>query len=221
MKTSSIFPCTAILAGLILMVACGSNANESVVAALDSDGTKDLASNKPTLDVADFTLTDTDGKQHTLSDYVAAGDTVVLEWFNPDCPFVKKYHEGDASMVEVYDDVKSGNLVWLAINSGAEGKQGAGLDRNKKAIADWGIPYPILLDMDGKVGRAYGAATTPHMFVISPKGELLYEGAIDDSKGRGESKTNYVAKTLKEYRAGKPITVSKTKSFGCSVKYAK
>jgi peroxiredoxin len=221
MKIPSMLQCTSILAGLLLVTACGSDSNESIAAALSSDDTKDLTPSKPTLDVADFTLTDTNGKQHTLSDYVAAGDTVVLEWFNPDCPFVKRYHDGDASMVELYDDVESDNIAWLAINSGAEGKQGAGLERNKKAVADWDLPYPVLLDVDGKVGRAYGAATTPHMFVISPKGELLYEGAIDDSKGRGETKTNYVAKTLKEYRAGKPVTVSKTKSFGCSVKYAK
>lgn len=209
---------TLAVTGLALLAACGN----TEVTVKGSDGpTPDLIETEVAMDVADFTLKDTAGKEHTLSEYVAAGNTVVLEWFNPDCPFVVKYHDGEDRMAATFEGVRDDKLVWLAINSGAEGKQGAGLDRNKKAVADWKLPYPVLLDMDGKIGRAYGAATTPHMFIISPKGVLLYEGAIDDSNGRGETKTNYVAKTLKEFRAGEPVTVKKTKSFGCSVKYGK
>jgi peroxiredoxin len=218
MKTNHTLGRTLGIAALSLIAACGTVAGDEV-SVKASDGPTDLVASETSLDVADFTLEDTAGEEHTLSDYVGSGKTVVLEWFNPDCPFVQRYHDGDASMVEMYEAVNNDDLVWLAINSGAIGKQGAGLERNKKAVADWDLPYPVLLDMDGKIGRAYGAATTPHMFIISPEGTLLYEGAIDDSNGRGETKTNYVAKTLKEYRAGEKVTVTKTKSFGCSVKY--
>ena len=172
--------------------------------------------------VADFTLEDTNGDEHTLSDYLADGKTVVLEWFNPDCPYVVAWHGGETDrMAGVFGDVRDEDLVWLAINSGAEGKQGAGLERNKKAVADWKMPYPVLMDMSGETGMAYGAKTTPHMFIITPDGELAYEGAIDDSGGRGESKVNFVAQALGELREGKDVSVPKTKSYGCSVKYAK
>ncbi len=207
------------IASLALFSACGTVSSDSA-----SDAPAQVALSSPAvvnLDVADFTLLDTDGQAHSLSAYVAAGKTVVLEWFNPDCPFVRRYHDAPSKMAGMHEALKDDNLVWLAINSGAEGKQGAGLERNIKAAKDWNLPYPVLLDMDGKTGRAYGAATTPHMFVISPKGELVYEGAIDDSNGRGETKTNYVRQTLMEYRAGKPVSIAKTKSFGCSVKYGK
>jgi peroxiredoxin len=168
----------------------------------------------------DFTLTDTFGNEHHLHDLLADGKTVVLEWFNPDCPVSRAYHHGDRDMASVYAQVKGPDLVWLAINSGAEGKQGAGLERNQRAVREYQIPYPVLMDPTGKVGKAYGAATTPHMFVIAPDGSILYDGAIDDSAGRGEASKNYVVLAVKEHSAGRAITTPRTRPFGCGVKYA-
>lgn len=167
----------------------------------------------------DFTLKDTDGKEQRLSDYVAQGKIVVLEWFNPDCPFVKKHHEKNKTMLQTYDTFKDKNLVWLAINSGAVGKQGNGVIHNQEARQKYGMQYPVLLDEDGSVGRLYGAKTTPQMFVIS-KGNVLYAGAIDDNPTPGTlGATNYVTKALDAVVAGKPVEVAQTKSYGCSVKY--
>ncbi|MFN8180069.1 MAG: thioredoxin family protein [bacterium] len=170
-------------------------------------------------DAPDFALKDTDGKEHRLSDLVTQGKTVVLEWFNPDCPFVRKHHEKNHDMVQTYESFRDKNVVWLAVNSAAPGKQGFGADRNKTARQQYGMEYPVLLDEKGEVGRLYGAKTTPHMFVIS-KGKLVYEGAIDDNPSPGTlGKTNYVAKALDAVLTGKSVEVAETKSYGCSVKY--
>jgi peroxiredoxin len=167
----------------------------------------------------DFTLTDTDGKTHALAKYVESGKIVVLEWFNPDCPFVKKHHEKNKTMANTFGAYKGKDVVWLAINSGAAGKQGNGLERNQKARADYGVPYPILLDETGSVGRLYGAKTTPHMFVIQG-GTLVYAGAIDDNASAGTlGETNYVANAVDAVLAGKAVEMADTKSYGCSVKY--
>jgi len=168
----------------------------------------------------DFTLADTDGKQHTLSDYTQKGYTVVLEWFNPDCPYIKKHHLNHKTMNEIYADVKEQKVVWLAINSSAPGKQGHGLEHNQKAKENYKMEMAILLDEDGKVGRLYGAKTTPHMFVIGSDGVLLYNGAIDNDNGRELGEINYVSIALTAYLAGESIEVTTTKPYGCSVKYA-
>ncbi|MBU2502336.1 thioredoxin family protein [bacterium] len=169
----------------------------------------------------DFTLTDTAGETHTLSAYLAEGKTVVLEWFNPDCPFIKKHHQDHRTMDETAAAYKDQGVVWLAINSGAEGKQGAGLERNKKAFKDFKMSFPVLLDPDGTVGRAYGAKKTPHMFIVTREGAVAYMGAIDDDAGvQAPGKTNHVVAALDEILGGKPVTVSETESYGCSVKYA-
>ena len=136
----------------------------------------------PGADAPGFTLPDTDGKEHTLAKYLKEGKTVVLEWFNPDCPFIVKHHAKHKTMNESFAKVKDHDVVWLAINSDAEGKQGYGLERNKKAVKDYEIPFPVLLDPDGKVGHLYGAKTTPHMFIITPEGKVAYNGAIDDNR---------------------------------------
>lgn len=167
---------------------------------------------------ADFTLTDTAGNEHTLSDYLADGKTVVLEWFNPDCPVSRRYHSPTRSMAATYEALKTDDLVWLAINSGAPGKQGHGQERNAQAVADWQIPYPVLLDESGEVGKAYRAKTTPHMYVITPNQALIYQGAIDDSNSGGQG-VNYVQAALTARRAGLPVAFAKTEAFGCSVKY--
>jgi peroxiredoxin len=169
----------------------------------------------------DFSLKDTSGKTHRLSDYTKKGKIVVLEWFNPDCPFSKKHHAQFKTMHDQAAALREKNVVWLAINSGAEGKQGAGRERNVKARTEYGIEYPVLLDEKGKVGRAYGAKTTPHMFVIAADGSLIYKGAIDSDRNAGAmGETIYVRAALDEYLAGKPVSTAETPSYGCSVKYA-
>jgi peroxiredoxin len=168
----------------------------------------------------DFTLTDTDGKKHTLSDYAKAGKIVVLEWFNPDCPFIKKHHTKATTMNDLAAEQQKKDVVWLAINSGAPGKQGAGLERNKAAKTEYKMNYPILLDEAGTVGRMYGAKTTPHMFVIAKDGTLIYKGAIDDDKSPDKvGATLYVRTAVNSYAAGEKVEPSETTSYGCSVKY--
>jgi peroxiredoxin len=167
-----------------------------------------------------FTLLDTSGQEHELQQYLNDGKTVVLEWFNPDCPFIKKHHSNARTMDDTFAKVEDHEVVWLAINSGAPGKQGAGLGRNKKAHEEYKMTFPILLDESGDVGRAYGAKTSPHMFVITSKGEVAYNGAIDDNPSPGTlGQTNYVLKALQAVMSGTPIGEPKTRPYGCSVKY--
>jgi peroxiredoxin len=169
----------------------------------------------------DFTLVDTEGNKHTLSDYAKKGRVVVLEWFNPDCPFTKKHHVSFKTMHDLSASLADKNVAWFAINSGAPGKQGAGLERNVKAKKEYGIDYPLLLDESGDVGRAYGAKTTPHMFVIAADGTLAYKGAIDDNPSPTTmGKALYVRTAVDQVLAKKAVATAETKSYGCSVKYA-
>jgi peroxiredoxin len=171
----------------------------------------------------DFELTDTTGKTHKLSDY--AGKIVVLEWFNPECPIAKRYHDPEARGYDAAHDMRAtfeklgDDIVWLAINSGAPGNQGAGLEKNQAAIEAFGIPYPVLLDESGDVGRAYQAETTPHMYVITAEGVLAYAGAIDNGNSRANGDENYVVEAVAAVRAGRPCDPAQTAPFGCSVKY--
>lgn len=164
----------------------------------------------------EFMLNNFDGKEVSLSDY--AGKIVVLEWFNYECPFVKYHYEKVNTMVGLADKYKDKNVVWLAINS----TKHLTTEKNKDFAKKYNIGYPILDDRSGQVGRAYGARTTPHMFIISAKGNIVYEGAIDDSPlGRKkEGVINYVDKALEELTSGKPVSTPKTEPYGCSVKYA-
>ena len=169
----------------------------------------------------DFTLTDTDGGQHRLAAYLEAGKTVVLEWFNPDCPFIKKHHQLFTTMNDLFESVREEDIVWLAINSSAPGKQGYGLERNRKARIDYKMEFPILIDADGAVGRAYGAKTTPHMFVITPDGKIACQGAIDDDRSPVKlGETNYVRQALAELSANESVSIASTQPYGCSVKYS-
>jgi peroxiredoxin len=168
----------------------------------------------------DFTLPDVDGKPTTLSQY--KGKVVVLEWFNPNCPFVKRNHE-KGPLKDMAARVQKDGIVWLSINSGAKGKQGNGVEASKAGIAKYGMQNAVLLDEDGKVGHAYGASHTPHMYVIDASGTLVYRGAIDNAPD-GETDlaapfVNYVEAALGSVAAGKPVAVPETKSYGCSVKY--
>lgn len=169
-----------------------------------------------------FTLTDLDGKTVKLADF--KDKVVVLEWFNPGCPFVKKSHTV-GSLVDTAKRVQKDGVVWLSINSGGAGKQGADPKENVEAVKTFAMTNPVLLDADGTVGKAYGATNTPHMFVIDKKGTLVYAGAIDNSPdGEGKSApdgklVNYVDAALGELAAGKAVTTSTTKAYGCGVKY--
>jgi len=162
----------------------------------------------------DFTLTDTNGKSYTLSEWTKKGNIVVLEWFNSGCPYCVK-HGKEGTMKAIVDDYKDKGVVMLGINSGGKGKQGHGKDA--EAIKAWGLNYPILIDESGKVGKSYGAKTTPHMFIIGKDGKVAYMGAIDDQKEGGK---NYVRQALDQIIKGETVTESSTKPYGCGVKYA-
>lgn len=170
----------------------------------------------------DFTLSDLDGRPVTLSSF--KGKTVVLEWFNPGCPFVRKSHTV-GSLKDLPARALSQGVVWLAVNSAAPGKEGATPDDNRKVAAQYAMTYPVLLDPNGRVGHAYGATNTPNMFVIDPLGTLVYRGAIDNSPdAEGQSPTggklvNYVDDALAALKAKQPVKVPETKAYGCSVKY--
>ena len=165
-----------------------------------------------------FSLPDLTGDQVALADF--AGKTVVLEWFNPGCPFVQ-YAHGEGPLSDLAARTVSDQVVWLAINSGAPGKQGHGVQANQEAAATWSMSHPILVDEDGTVGRAYGAKTTPQMFVIDAEGAVVYMGALDNAPfGKVEgTRQAYVEQALGQLAAGQPITVGSTKPYGCSVKY--
>ena len=165
----------------------------------------------------EFSLQDQNGKTVKLSDY--KGKVVVLEWFNQGCPYVVRHYKAK-TMTSTADKYK-GDVVWLAINTTA----GKSAEDNKTSAEAWSISYPILTDKTSQVAQAYGAKTTPHMFVIDKEGKLVYNGAIDDDSSadgtKGDKATNYVAKALDEVLAGKPVSTPETKPYGCGVKYQK
>ncbi|MBC8471737.1 MAG: redoxin domain-containing protein [Planctomycetes bacterium] len=163
-----------------------------------------------------FELNSFDGKTVNLSDY--SGKIVVLEWFNMECPFSRYHHETKNTMIQLAEKYKDKNVVWFAVNSTNHTTPAA----NKTFAEKYKLPFSILDDRSGKVGRAYGAKTTPHIFVINPRGRIAYDGAIDDSPlgKKKEGVVNYVDNVLAELTSGKAVSVSNTKSYGCSVKYA-
>ena len=173
-------------------------------------------------DAPDISVTDSTGKTHTVSQY--KGKTVVLEWFNPGCPFVKKHYES-GNMQKLQEEFTGKGVVWLTIDSSAPFRQGHLTPEEANAkIAEWKMkPSALLLDPEGKAGQIYGAKTTPHMFVINPDGKVIYQGAIDDKPSNSPeaiaSATNYVKVALEESMAGKSVTTASTKPYGCSVKY--
>lgn len=170
----------------------------------------------------DFTLKDTNGAEYTLSLYL--GQFVVLEWINHDCPFVRKHYDSN-NMQALQKTYTEKGVVWLSINSSNVNKQGhyPPQKANKLTQQKGASPTAVLLDTDGKVGRLYGAKTTPHMFIINPEGILVYQGAIDDipstDKNDIPKAKNYVKMALDEVMDGKAVSVSTTQSYGCSVKY--
>jgi peroxiredoxin len=167
-----------------------------------------------------FSIQDTSGKTQSLSDY--AGKIVVLEWVNPDCPYVQR-HYNLKTMTSLADKNKDKDVVWLGIATGNTAKA----DDLKSFVGKESIGYPILLDPDGATGHAYGAKTTPHMFIIDKEGKLVYAGGIDDQPNDDpkaplkEGTVNYVDKALTELQSGTSVSTPETKSYGCTVKYKK
>lgn len=170
-----------------------------------------------------FTLTDIDGASHSLSEY--RGKVVVLEWHNPDCPIVRKHYESD-NLPKLQREATKDGVVWLLVNSGAPGMQGA--DYSATQMKTWlrnhqAAPTEYFRDADGKVGHLYGAKTTPHLFIIDPAGTVVYAGGIDSipssHKDDIAKATNYVRQALDAIKAGRPVPNPSTKPYGCSVKY--
>jgi len=170
----------------------------------------------------EFTLTDSNGKSHKLSDF--KGKFVVLEWLNHGCPFVVK-HYGSGNMQGLQKEFTGKDVVWLSIVSSAPGKQGhmSPEDANKAKEEKGSASTAVLLDEDGTVGRLYDAKVTPHMFVVDPEGTLIYMGAVDDVKSTDAADIagakNYVKQALDEAMAGKPVSEPTTTAYGCPVKY--
>lgn len=172
----------------------------------------------------DFTLTDSLGKPQKLSDY--KGKFVVLEWTNHDCPFVHKHYDS-GNMQKLQKTYTGKGVVWFSIVTSAPGREGYETPQEANDLVKQykAAPTAVLLDTKGGVGKLYGAKSTPHMFIVDPKGTLIYNGAIDDKASTKEAdipgSKNYVAAALDEAMAGKPVTTAATKPYGCSVKYAK
>lgn len=163
-----------------------------------------------------FKLKDQNGKDVSLADY--KGKVVVLEWFCATCPAVQRHYANDTqTMKKLAKKYSDKGVVWLAINSSS----GVDAAANKKAAEKMGVSYSILDDSSGAIGKAYGAKTTPHMFVVDKAGLLAYSGAIDDDSAgtKGDKAKNYVDAAVGELLAGSTVTTPKTNSYGCGVKY--
>jgi peroxiredoxin len=170
-----------------------------------------------------FSLTDAHGQSHSLGQY--KGKYVVLEWFNPGCPFVQKHYKSE-NMQKLQKEFTGKGVVWLTIDSSAPGEQGNLTPAEaQKQMKAWNMDSTaLLLDPNGQVGHEYGATNTPHMFVLNPKGDVIYEGAIDSKASTDQSDikvaTNYVKAALTEAMAGQPVQTATTKAYGCGIKYA-
>lgn len=171
----------------------------------------------------EFTLTDSNGKSHKLSDF--KGKLVVLEWLNHSCPFVVKHYES-GNMQKLQKEYTGRDVVWLSIVSSAPGKQGhmSAEEANKAKEEKGSAATAVLLDEDGTVGRLYNAKVTPEMFIVDREGTLVYAGAIDSVKSTDTADIagakNHVKQALDEALEGKPVSEPITTAYGCSVKYA-
>ncbi len=171
----------------------------------------------------DFTLTDINGQTHSLSDY--RGKTVVLEWVNPECPFVQKHYQGSGNIPATQKAAVADGAVWLSINSGYPGSEGdyapAEAQAWEKKTGAAATAY--FRDQDGKVGKLYDARHTPTLFIVNPAGTLVYAGGIDsiNSADPGDipKATNYVKAALTDLKAGRPVAKATSRAYGCSVKY--
>lgn len=169
-----------------------------------------------------FAVRDAAGVERRLSEF--AGRTIVLEWTNHDCPYVRKHYDG-GNMQALQRQATADGVVWLSVISSAPGEQGHVTAAQAAALTESraASPTAVLLDVDGAMGRAYGARTTPHMFVINATGRVVYQGAIDDRPSARASSlagaTNYVSAALADVAAGRPVATAQTTPYGCSVKY--
>lgn len=170
-----------------------------------------------------FEAVDADGKPRKLSEF--AGKTVILVWTNHDCPYVRK-HYNSATMQTLQKDMAKEGIVWLSVVSSPVGEQGHvdGARAREQTKTRDAAPTAVLLDPNSKMARAYGATTTPHMYIVDPKGTLAYMGAIDDKPSPSAASLagakSYVRQAMAEMKAGKPVSEAATKSYGCAVKYA-
>jgi peroxiredoxin len=170
----------------------------------------------------DFTATDSNGKSHHLADY--RGKFVVLEWHNQGCPYTRKHYES-GNMQRLQKEWTGKGVVWFTVISSAPGTQGyvTASQENDYVQKMKAVPSAVLLDPDGTVGHLYAAKTTPHMYIIDPKGQLIYNGAIDDHPTADPSdiasSRNYVSTALQQAMGGKPVAEAATRPYGCSVKY--
>jgi len=172
----------------------------------------------------DFTLTDSGGEEHTLSEYLDGETIVVLEWFNPNCKFdTAHYDSSRRTMQTVFEEYKDKGIVWLAINSGSEASGTAEPELSEQRREEWGMEYPVLLDTDGAIGRKFKAKTTPQMYVIDRDGAFAYMGAIDNQPyvldTEDEATRNYVDEALEALLSGENVKKSATRPYGCKVKY--
>ncbi len=185
-----------------------------VVLAGPALGAEDYAGPKPGEAAPDFTLKAHDGKDVKLSSL--RGGYVVLEWVNPGCPFVKRHY--DAGTMKRLAEKFGKKVTWLAVNS----SHFVTVADNAAFVKERGLPYRVLDDHTGATGRAYGARTTPHMYIVGPDGKLVYRGAIDDDPyGEKPAPLNYVEQVLSAALEGKPAPTTWQKPYGCTVKYAK
>lgn len=170
----------------------------------------------------EFSLKDSKENPQKLSTY--AGKFVVLEWMNPECPFVKKHYSG-GNMQKLQKEYTAKGVIWLSIISSAPGKQGycTGPQAEANRKDQKAFPTAVLLDPSGEVGQKYGAKTTPHIFIINPEGKVIYAGAIDSIRSTNSADCskadNYVRETLDAALAGKPVSHPSTPPYGCGVKY--
>lgn len=170
----------------------------------------------------EFTGTDTQGQTHTLKEL--RGKTVILEWTNDGCPYVEK-HYGSGNMQKLQKETTTDGVVWLTIASSAPGTQGNLPAAEHDALMKKrnAAPTAVIIDEDGTIGREYGAQTTPHMYIITPDGNLAYKGGIDDKPTSDqkdiEGARNYVRQALDQIAAGKPVDPAVTRAYGCSIKY--
>lgn len=171
-----------------------------------------------------FTLKNVKGEEVSLADQ--KGKIVVLEWINYDCPFVKK-HYSSGNMGKAQSSATGKGVVWISVNSSAEGEQGylAAAELAARSEKEGNKATHVTIDADGKVGKAYGAKTTPHMIVIDKEGKVAYNGAIDTIASTDvadlEKAENLVTAAIEALEAGKPVAKAKTAPYGCGVKYAK
>jgi peroxiredoxin len=191
------------------------------IAAIGASGA--LAQVQPGKPAPDFAVQDSAGKTVKLSDF--KGKTVVLEWTNQDCPYVRKHYGGN-NMQTLQKEATDKGVVWLTISSSAPGQQGhvTGLEADELTKTRKASPTAFLLDPEGKVGHMYDARTTPHMYVVDKAGVLAYMGAMDDkpTSNLADLKTArpYLKEAVDAVLAGDPVKVASTRAYGCSIKYA-